>query len=395
MLARPGAEDAVVDTADGLVVEGVTPGSRISVTSRVTAGGRAWTCRGEYVAGPSGLVDTSCDESLGGDYLGVDPFGLLWSADAGGRLDLDDLAPMRVAVRAESDGGVAESSYERRWVRETVAVTDLAEDGLVGRLHQPSGTRRPGVVIVGGSDGGLGGLAFAALLANHGAAALSLAYFGRAGVPDALHDIDVELVGRACDWLRGRPGVRDERPCVLGISRGGELAMLAGALMPELVGSVVSTVGSGLAWGAAGTDDDNDTSWRFGGDPVAKMWEYDDDPDRGLEDPEMVAAAEIPVERIDGRLLLLSGEEDALWRSTLLSEYAVRRARRCGAGERVNHVAYPDAGHACSQPPGFPLQDSTVLHPLDSMPFTLGGTRAGNQAARVDSWRRLRAFLGV
>jgi dienelactone hydrolase len=394
MRVRPGAEDAVVDTDDGLVVEGAAPGRPVVVTSRVNVGGLSWVCRGDYVAGADGVVDTSRDPSVGGDYHGVDPYGLLWSADAG-RLDLASLRPMRIAVTAVSGDDVADAAYERRWVREVVQVSEVGDDGIVGRLHLPAGDAMPGLVIVGGSDGGLGGPAYAALLANHGVAALSLAYWNHPGLPDSLHDIEVELVGRACAWLRARPGVRDERPSVLGISRGGELAMLAGSLMPERVGSVISLVGSGVVWGAVGTGDDNDTGWRFAGEPVPQMYEWEDDPDRGLEDPEMVAAAEIPVERIDGRLLLLTGEDDALWRSTMLSALAVRRADRTGAAERVTHVSYPEAGHFCCAPPGFAIQGGSALHPLDGKPFRVGGTRAGNQDARVDYWRRIREFLGV
>ena len=280
---------------------------------------------------------------------------------------------MRVRAVARSGAEVADASYERAWVAQDVTVTEVSEAGVVGRLHLPAGADLPGLVVVGGSGGGLGGPTTAALVSGHGVAALSVAYWNHPGTPDGLHDIDVEVVGRASDWLRRRRGVRDERPTVLGISRGGELAMLAGALMPERVGSVVSQVGSALVWGGFGAGvDDNDTAWRFEGRPVPQMWEYPDDGDRGLADPAMVAAAEIPVERIDGRVLLTSGEDDQIWRSTLLSEYAVRRAARCGATDRVEHVAYPDAGHACSAPPGYAVP-STSVHPVDGVTSSFGG----------------------
>jgi dienelactone hydrolase len=395
VIVRPGRDDALVDTEDGVVVEGVPAGRQVEVESRVELAGLSWTCRGVYAAGPGGTIDTARDPSLGGDYEGIDPWGLLWSADAGGRMDLGRLDPMRVEVTASAPGGAAHAAYERRWVTAGVDVRAVDEDGVVGRVHLPPGDELPGLVLVGGSDGGLGGPAHAPLLANHGAAALSIAYWGYPGVPDALHDIDVEVVGRACDWLRKQPGVRDERPTVLGISRGGELALLSGTLMPDRVGSVVSVVGSPLPWGAFGTGDDNDTSWRFDGEPVPAMWEDPDDFDLWRKQPEQVAAVEIAVERVDGQVLLLTGVSDAMWDATDLSQIAVRRAERLGVADRVTHVAYPDAGHACCAPPGYAIQDGTSLHPFDGKPFTFGGTRAGNQAARRDSWRRLRDLLGV
>jgi dienelactone hydrolase len=387
----PGRADALVDSADGVVVRGASPGDEVTIDVSVAVGPLSWTCAGAFRADAGGVVDTSRDPSTGGDYSGVDAFGLMWSADP--ERSPDAQAQMRVRAVARSGADVAEASYERSWVAPDVTVTEVAEAGVVGRLHLPPGADLPGLVIVGGSDGGLGGPTTAALVSGHGVAALSIAYWNHPGTPDGLHDIDVEVVGRACDWLRLRPGVRDERPTVLGISRGGELAMLAGALMPERVGSVVSHVGSALVWGGFGAGvDDNDTAWRFAGRPVPQMWEYPDDADRGLADPAMVAAAEIPIERIDGRVLLTSGEDDQIWRSTRLSEYAVRRAARCGAEDRVEHVAYPDAGHACSAPPGYAVP-STSVHPVDGVTSSLGGTRAGNNAARLDSWRRLLDLL--
>ncbi len=389
----PGRIDALVDTADGVVVRGATPGAEVTVDVAVEVGSLHWTCAGVFTADALGMVDSSRDPSTGGDYEGVDAFGLLWSADPEGGPDAR--VPISVGVVARCGADVAETSYERAWVRPDVTVTEVDEAGVVGRLHLPQGADLPALVVVGGSDGGLGGPTTAALLSGHGVAALSLAYWNHPGTPAVLRDIDVEVVGRACDWLRGRAGVRDDRPTVLGISRGGELAVLAGALMPERVGSVVSQVGSALAWGGFGVGvDDNDRAWRFEGRPVLQMWEYPDDADRGLADPAMVAAAEIPVERVDGRVLLTSGEDDQVWRSTLLSEYAVRRAARCGAADRVEHVAYPDAGHACSAPPGYAVPSSSV-HPVDGVTSPLGGTRAGNNAARLDSWHRLLDLIGV
>jgi hypothetical protein len=57
-------------------------------------------------------------------------------------------------------------------------------------------------------------------------------------------------------------------------------------------------------------------------------------------------------------------------------------------------VAYPDAGHACSAPPGYAVPIESV-HPIAGTVDNLGGTRAGNNAARRDSWRRTLAFLGL
>ena len=132
----------------------------------------------------------------------------------------------------------------------------------------------------------------------------------------------------------------------------------------------------------------------FDGEPVAKLHEDPDDDLAALDDPEQVAAAEIPIEKAAGRVLLLSGEDDRMWPSARLSEYAAERARRLDVADRVEHVAYPDAGHLACVPPGFPTV-TEIVHPVDGSFSQFGGTRSGNQAARRDAWRRLLELTGA
>ena len=264
----------------------------------------------------------------------------------------------------------------------------MQEPGVVGRLFLPARASR-GVVILGGSVGGPGLPATGALLAGHGVAALSLAYWGSPGTPDVLRDIDVEVVGRAADWLRAQDGVDDVPPCVVGASRGGELALLAASLMPERIGPVACLVGSGVPWGAWGEGTDvRETAWRFGGEPVAQMDEDEDDPERlPRRRGRWWRPRRSPLERATGPVLLLSGEEDTMWPAARLSRIAEARAEREGVADHVEHVAYPDAGHFCTTPPGFPI--------LSDQAIRNGGSRAGNDGARLDAWRRLLDHVGA
>jgi pimeloyl-ACP methyl ester carboxylesterase len=384
---RPGRAGALVDSPDGVRLTGAPPGGRVTIEATLELGGQRWTCAGEYVADRDGEVDTAEDASSGGSYGGVDPYGLFWSAEVLDFYDWDVLHPMLVTLRASCDEQTVQASYARPVLAEGVTEHLVAEPGVAGRLFLSQGFRRA-VVILGGSVGGPGGPVVGALLAGHGVPVLSLAYWGHPGTPDALRDIDVEVVARACDWLRAQDGVDDVPPCVIGLSRGAELALLAASLTPDAVGPVAAFVGSGVPWGAWGPGTDVlETGWRFAGEPVTQMVEDEADPDACIDDEDMVAAAEIPVERATGPVLLLSGEDDAMWPSARLSRIAEVRAAREGAADRVTHVAYPNAGHFCTTPPGFPLTSEDVVRN--------GGSRAGNQAARLDSWRRLRDLVGA
>ena len=388
MQLRPGRAGALVDSPDGALLTGAPPGGRVTIEASLELGGLAWTCSGKYAADRDGEVDTAEDASADGTYRGTDPFGLFWSAEVSGFYDWDVLHPMRVTLRATCDEQTADTSYVRAVLGPGVTEHVVAEAAVAGRLFRPAEGTGRAVVILGGSVPGPGGPVVGALLAGHGVPTLSLAYWGHPGTPDALRDVDVEVVTRACDWVRVQAGVDDVPPCVVGLSRGGELALLAASLAPERVGPVASFVGSGVPWGAWGPGTDVlETAWRHGGEPVPQMVEDEDDPNACIDDEDMVAAAEIPIERATGPVLLLSGEDDAMWPSARLSRIAEDRAVREGAADRVTHVAYPDAGHFCTTPPGFPLTSPDVVRN--------GGSRTGNQAARLDSWRRLRDLVGA
>jgi dienelactone hydrolase len=224
---------------------------------------------------------------------------------------------------------------------------------------------------------------------------MPIGFWNLPGLPAAMTDIAVEVVAQAARHLRALPGVPDCRVTVVGYSRGGELALLAGAHLTDHVGSTVSVVGSGAPWGAFGDGVDvNLPAWRLDGEPVPKLWEDEEDPDRCLADPAVLDAAAVPVERTLGRVLLLTGAADEVWPATPLSEIAVSRACTHGAGDRVQHVAYPDAGHLVGSPPGVPAP-ARLVHPVDGFVMDFGGTPAGNRAARRDAWRRLVDFVGA
>ena len=376
-----------MDSPDGVLLTGAPPGGAVGIVATLELAGQTWSCAGAYVADRDGEVDTAEDTSFDGTYRGTDPLGLFWSAEVPDFYDWDVLHPLRVTLRATSDEQAVETSYARSVVADGVTEHVVAEEGVAGRLFLPERAGR-GVVVVGGSDGGPGGPLMAALLAGHGLPVLSMAYWGHPGTPDALRDIDVEVVARACDWLRAQDGVDDVPPCVIGLSRGGELVLLAAALTPDHVGPVLVSVGSGVAWGAWGPGTDVlETAWRFGGEPVPQMAEDEDDPNACLDDEDMVASAEIAVERAAGPVLMLSGEDDAMWPSARLTRIAEARAEREGAGDRVTHVAYPGAGHFCTTPPGYPLVSEDAIRS--------GGSRSRNQAARLDAWRRILDFVGA
>jgi dienelactone hydrolase len=401
----------LVDEPVGLVVAGARPRSAVAVRATVEATGAVHQAMAAFDADEAGLVDTARQASLAGSYTGVDPFGLWWSGQPVGPSSRPPSAPLTARVRATTADGKAEAVLQRRWLAPGATLASVREPGVCGLFARPAGDGPfPAVVCFAGSSGGLAAAAaWAPMLASHGFAALAIAYFGVPGLPQALAGIEIEVVERAAAWLLGRADVAGDRVTVLGMSRGSELALLAGALLDQLVGAVVAFAPSGVAWcgfGPAGPVDA--PAWTFrgaaipylGGDatpppgfgtsgPVALRPLFE----RALRDADAVRAAEIPVERARGPILLVSGEADAMWPSTRLGEVVERRAAG-RSGPPVTHLRYPAAGHASGGVPGTPAP-TEVRHPVDGARYALGGTLAANAAARADSWPQVLAFLAT
>jgi dienelactone hydrolase len=395
----------LVDDPARFAVVGLVPGEPVAVRTRWQVGGVAVATEARFVAGPDGRVAPGADASRGGTYRGRDAYGLWWS---GAAAPPTGVAPLDTTVSVVCRGQqVAEALLARRWVGIGVEVVPVAGDGLVGRYFRPQGPGRfPGVVVVGGSMGGTRGSdAKAALLASRGVAAVAAAYFGVPGTPAGLAGVGVEYLHAWVGWLLARDEVSGARVGVLGASRGSELALLAATRLAE-VASVVVASPSAVLWPGIGVAPGEDTAaWTWQGqalpfvrtDPEVLTAQLAEEPVRLRPVFERALAgaagvAEIPVEDVHGPVLLLSGDDDALWPAGPMADALWRRAKSHGAKHEVRHIRYRHAGHLCSSPAGIPVP-STITHPLDGRRYDLGGTARGNGQAASDAWGRTVDFL--
>lgn len=292
--------------------------------------------------------------------------------------------------------------------RETPRTAALSAVLVTPRETGPSA----GIVLVGGSEGGLHERD-AIALAQEGFTVLALAYFGAAGVPAVLKEIPLEYFSRAIDFLvdRGVTGVG-----VLGGSRGGEAGLLL-ASRDERVRAVVSVVGSGVVTQgidySLGSVDrimgTPTTAWTVEGAPLPAL------PNRVTRDfAETVAAGgivalgtqygplptdpgeldqiSIPIERSRAAVLLISAEQDAMWNSPGYHAVAAQRLAAAAHPQRWEHVVIPGAGHAIAGPPGVPFTSSTSPGPA-GITFELGGDPAVTTTARAEAWGRTVTFL--
>lgn len=295
----------------------------------------------------------------------------------------------------------------------------VSED-LIGVLLHPDdgdGFRRlPGILLLGGAEGGLHE-DHAALLAEQGYAVLALAYYGLPGVPEVLRDIPLEYFGRALDHLRTHPRVDGGRIGVFGGSKGGEAALITAAAFPDKgIRAVVCVAGSGVVTqGICQNVASGDlrtilttpvANWTYqghelpylpnvmtprmeralaAGEPVALGWAKPD-----LSDPERVAQAAIPVERIDGAVLLIVGGDDQNY-GVEFHEIAARRLEEHRHPHAWRHLVHEGAGHLIIAPHLVP-RSQTSPGP-GGITFLHGGTPEDDARARAETWRQTLEFF--
>ena len=274
----------------------------------------------------------------------------------------------------------------------------VGENGLLANYLPARNARSgPAILVLGGSEGGIGRGAqrTAVALQAQGFSVLALSYHRAPGQPPHLERIPLEYFGTALAWLRRQPEVDPDRIGILGVSKGAEAALLVATRDPD-VAAVVAALPSSVVWQGASFDRSGpfDSSWSEQGRPLEHVrygpwkWWREMTPILlgALEAVPADSAAFIPIERAEADVLLVCGEADSLWPSCPMARQVESRASARG-GPDVTLLAYPDAGHAAF---GQPLEASNpALAQLDIN----GGTDEGNNRARAHGWPRILAFL--
>lgn len=276
----------------------------------------------------------------------------------------------RLALRDGKDA-IAETTTVRRISASGVTVEDQTVKRVGFRGFYCSGPvrRGPAILKLGGSEGGLPSTIGCRLLASHGYPTLALAYFGVRGLPPALSHVRLEYFASALRWLRRQPGVDPKKVLVMGASRGGEAALILGAIYPTLVRGVIGYAPSSLVNPAL-----------RGPNPA---WTLD-----GHELPFF----EVPVERINGPVFVVGGGRDELWPAAIQVDHIRLRMQTHGRRDVVA-LTYPRAGHeVVTAVPNF--RTPTIITSRYGI-LGMGGTPAADAAARAASWKKLLAFLSA
>ncbi|MDN5865050.1 MAG: acyl-CoA thioesterase/BAAT N-terminal domain-containing protein [Gammaproteobacteria bacterium] len=415
--------DALFDQPVAVRVHGLKPGQPLTLKASATdRQGRTWSASAIFVADTHGEIDAGRMAPQYGDYSGVHAMGLVWAMKPEGVknpayalfIPKDHHIEFAALARGKL---LAQATLTRSHVAPNVRHIQVNTDGLVGDLFLPTTPgKHPGIVVLGGSEGGLHPqVEEAALLAAHGYAALGLAYFQGgmgirtknprlAGLPKMLVEIPLEYFVKAADWLKQQPGVDAHEVAIMGWSKGAEAALVTAALFPRDFQAVLAYAPSSVAWFGLQYRGPATSSWTLDGNPLpwatpivdpalftgGKPISFTPGYAAGLEDTAAVSKAAIPVERIAGPVLLISGTDDQMWPSAVMARQIMQRLAAHDHAYADESLCYRGAGHMI-----LPPYRPTVTTGVTAGPMTilLGGSQIAYAFANPDSWHKVLRFL--
>lgn len=205
--------------------------------------------------------------------------------------------------------------------------TSVLKEGFDGVLY-PSNDRKDKVIIT--LSGSEGGLAHAKKLAcfhkSQGMPALALGYFKTKGTEKALSQVPLEYIERAIEWLKKQGYVRI---AIEGVSKGAEYALAAATTYQEISCVILKTPTWFYGEGLIRKTPSNTSCWTYGGrelpytpykerkfqlkETILRTKEYNIlSINTGKQ---IVNSSIIPVEKVNGPVLIFSTKADTIWPS--------------------------------------------------------------------------------
>ena len=285
--------------------------------------------------------------------------------------------------------------------------TTLERDGFIGRFYYAAQPSDATMLVLIGSHGGIA-LAeeIGEKLLPAGCNVMAVGYWKLPGLSDTLTNIELTYFDRVFDWLRARLPAETRKLGLYGWSMGGQLALLLASRDPSISLTVAAAPSFCLYNGLDGNHGPLDeATWVDHGIPLPYFSTYgynrgetyrrlvEKDGEEmivhrylaALEHP-VPEEAVIPVERIQGAVLLLSSQSDEIWPAP---DACARIMKRLDA----HHFPYPHkhfTGDRCSHfvVPLTPADSRSTLekeHPEECEQFRQAALR--ETLAWMRAWR--------
>lgn len=387
-------KNSLIDESINIVVNGLKPKDKIKITAyspdfyRFMKKGILvkkfvkqveWSSFGIFEANNEGKVDLSIQKPIKGTYNCIDSMGIFWSMKhkkiipynlSENLSEIPLLNKMKVIFTVEMNGKIiCRNECNRLFYNENVQVEAVTQDGLVARFFNiQDDIKKPGIIVLSGSEGSIyKAQKLAGIFASHGYAALALGYFNMNNLNRSLENIPIEYVEKAVRWMKENKCVDSDKIIIYGRSKGGELALLAGCHINDVHG-IIATVPSPIHFEGLNSNGINggQGSWSYKNQtypflkleinrlafafkcfynvlrnkpiPLNKLYK------KVLQDSEKVKKAFMPIEKINGPMLLISASNDYIWPSKELCDMAIERLKKSDFTYDYKHVSYK-AGH--------------------------------------------------
>ncbi|XP_044928556.1 peroxisomal succinyl-coenzyme A thioesterase isoform X2 [Mustela putorius furo] len=386
-----------------VIVHGLAP--RQPVTLRASLRdekGALFRAHARYEADAGGLLDLERAPALGGSFVGLEPMGLLWAMEPDKPLwrfmKRDVQTPFAVELEVldghEPDAGrvLGRAVHEREFLRPGVRREPVGVGRVRATLFLPPGPGPfPGIIDIFGFGGGL--LEYrASLLAGHGFATLALAYYNFEDLAKEIDSIHLEYFEEALCYMLQHSKVKGPGIGLLGFSLGADICLSMASYLKN-ISATVSINGSGFSGNKPIqykqtcipplNHDFRRLKVAFSG--LLDIVDIRNDVIGRHENPSM-----IPIEKAQGPILFIVGQDDHNWRSELYAQIASERLQAHGK-EKPQILSYPGTGHNI-EPPYFPLCPASV-HKLLNKPIMWGGEPRAHARAQEDSWKQILTFF--
>ena len=347
---------------------------------------RTWSAWGLFSPDEEGKIDLNKARPIKGSYNEVKRNGLLWSMELKNN---DPNLPPYFIKQGSSSHNITFSLSEKNkiidkfdiqlYLKSKTVETEEIASPIIGKYFKPKEKKQvPGVIIAGGSSGGLfWSEQMAAMLSSQGFATLALNYFDPRidKLPDQLMEIELEYFLDAYKWLQSKPEVNEKNIHMIGISKGAEASLLFGSIFSDKLSSITAYVPSSYVYeGISMGKREDQSSWKYGGEsfnfipyPEGTEFSMNMNPvdlreihDKALSNATQseLSKAKIPVENIDCPVLLISAGKDGTWDSKMMSEAMIQEIQT----KEVRHIHFKEMGHTFFVPNLPPL----IANPLVS-----------------------------